>query len=242
MKSRRGLALTLALALIALTGCETTAEKSARLAKQAKRVTVNDRGLTITHESALVHVLQATLVHNSERTAAVVTLHNRSAHALHSVPIAITIKDGHGRTVFQNNGPGLESALVSVPSIAAHANVVWVDDQLSSAGRPESVSARIGEAPTVASALPKLAVSDVRLSEDPASGLIATGTVANRSHVPQRSLVVFAIARRSGRVVAAGRAIVPELVAGASAPFQIAFAGEARGARLEVLVPPTSFG
>ena len=88
--------------------------------------------------------------------------------------------------------------------------------------------------------LPELAVSGVRLSEDPASGVIATGTIENRSHVAQSSLVVFAVARRGKQIVAAGRAIVPELAGDASAPFQISFAGDARGAQLQVLAPPTN--
>jgi hypothetical protein len=242
--SRRGLfAVALALGALALSGCETTAEKSAKLERQAKRVTLQqEKGLTITRESSSIEVTEATVLHSSERAAAVVTLKNRSAHAQREVPIAIAVKDARGRTLFQNNEPGLEHALVSIPSIPAHETVVWVDDQLPAGGQPASVGARVGQAPPVAGQLPQLAITRAKLSEDPASGMIAEGTVANRSKVAQSGLVLFALARSAGRIVAAGRAVVPELAPGASAPFQASLVGDAYGASLQVFAPPASFG
>jgi hypothetical protein len=236
-------ALVLALGALALSGCETTAEKSAKLERQAKRVTLQQqKGLTITRRSSSIEVLDATVLHSSERAAAVVTLRNRSAHAQRAVPIAIAVEDARGKTLFQNNEPGLEHALVSIPSIPAHETVVWVDDQLPTSGSPASVSARVGQAPDAAGQLPELTVGGVKLSEDPASGTIAEGTVTNRSRVAQSGLVLFAFARRAGRIVAAGRAVVPELNPGASAPFQASLVGDARGASLQVFAPPASFG
>lgn len=226
-----------------LSGCETTAEKSAKLERQAKRVTLQqEKGLTIARESTTVTVTGTSVLHGSERAAAVVTLKNRSAHAQREVPIAITVKDAHGKTLFQNNEPGLERALVSIPSIPPHGSIVWIDDQLPASGSPASVSARVGRAPALAGQLPELTVADTKLSEDPASGTIAEGTVANRSKVAQSGLVLFALARRAGKIVAAGRAVVPELAPGASAPFQASLVGDAHGASVQVLVPPASFG
>jgi hypothetical protein len=243
VRRARCLALAVAVAALALalSGCETTAEKSAQLRRQAKRVTLDEQGLTITRESAEIKVVSATVLHDSERAAAVVTLHNSSAHAQRAVPIAIAVKDARGRTLFQNNGAGLERALVSLSAIGPHATVAWVDDQLPVSGAPASVSARVGQAPSVAGPLPKLSIGATKLSEDPASGLVATGTVSNRSTTEQSGLVLFAVARRSGKIVAAGRAIVPELAPNASAPFQVSLVGDAHRAQLEFAAPPTSF-
>ncbi|MHB8233345.1 MAG: hypothetical protein ACYDHT_01695 [Solirubrobacteraceae bacterium] len=237
---RRARLLALALAAVALGGCETTAEKSAQLQRQAKRVTLDEKGLSITHESAEIKVVSATVVRDSERAAAVVTLHNNSAQAQRGVPIAIVVKDARGRTLFQNNGAGLEGALVSLPSIGPHATATWVDDQLPATGAPASVSARVGEAPGVAKALPVLAIGAAQLSQDPASGTVASASVSNRSAIKQQGLVVFAVGRRAGRVVTAGRAIVPELAARASAPFQVSLVGDASGAQLQFVAPPSS--
>ncbi len=237
---RRARWLALALAAVALGGCETTAEKSAQLQRQAKRVTLDEKGLSITRESAEIKVVGATVVRESERAAAVVTLHNDSGQAQRDVPIAIVVKDARGHTLFQNNGAGLESALVSLASIGPHATATWVDDQLPPTGAPASVSARVGEAPSVHGGLPELAIGPTQLSQDPATGAVASGSVRNGSSVEQRGLVVFAVGRRAGRIVAAGRAIVPELAAGASAPFQVSLVGDANGAQLQFAAPPSS--
>ncbi len=234
--------LALALAALALTGCETTAEKSARLQRQAKRFTLTEKGLSIIRENAQVRVLGAIVVRDSERAAAVVTLRNSSSRAQRDVPIAIVVRDAHGRQLFANDAPGLESALVSLPSIPAHATVAWVDDQLPVTGGPASVSAKIGAAPSSAGSPPALAVGATRVTEDPANGLVASGAVTNRSQTAQKGLVLFAVARRAGRIVAAGRAIVPELSANATASFQASLVGDAKGASVSVAAPPASFG
>lgn len=241
--SRRGLLALGALALgaLALSGCETTAEKSARLERQAKRITLQqEKGLTIEHESTSIEVADAIVLHSGERAAAVVTLKNSSARAQREVPIAITVKDARGQTLFQNNEPGLERALVSVPSIPPHGTVVWVDDQLPAGGPPRSVSARVGQAPSVKT-LPKLTVDGTKLGEDPAIGQLAEGTVANGSKVAQSGLVLFALARRGDKIVAAGRALVQQLAPGASAPFQASLVGDAHGSSVQVAAPPASF-
>lgn len=240
--SSRGLGVLGVLALVALplAGCETTAEKSAKLERQAKKVKLEQKGLTITRPSAQVRVLSTGAVHSPEGAAATVTLENRTAHALRAIPLAISAKDASGSVVYQNDAPGLEAALVSVPSIAPHATVTWVDDQLPTGGTPAAVTATPGEASTDAGTTPKLTISGAKLESEP-SGAVVTGTIANGSQVEQRALVVFAVVRRGGRVVAAGRAVLPQLAAGASTRFQAFLIGEGSGT-LEVAAPPTTFG
>jgi hypothetical protein len=229
------------LAALALAGCETTAETSARLERAAKRATVVQSGLLITHPSADVKVLETAVLRGSEGAAALVVLHNLSSRAQRHVPIAITVKNASGRTLFQNNAPGLEPALVSVASLPAHGEVAWVDDQLPATGTPSAASAVLGQAPTPAGALPQIDVRGAHLIEDPSRGIGTSAKVSNRSRVTQRSLVVFALARRGGRIVAAGRALVPELAARSSTQFQIFFVGDPRGAQLHFSAPATTF-
>lgn len=151
-----------------------------------------------------MHVLGAILVHGAEGAAAVVRLRNDSAHALRDVPIAITVKNVRGSTVFQNNAPGLEAALTSLGSLPAHGEATWVDDQVPATGVPASVTAIAGVSPAASGALPQIEVSGVHPSEESGSATTA-GTVRNRSNVIQQALVVYVLARRAGRVVAAGR-------------------------------------
>jgi hypothetical protein len=227
------------LALLALSGCESTQEKSAEMEKTAHHTRLAERGLSALEQSADVRVLGATLVHGAEGAAAVVTLRNDSAHALRNVPIAITVKNAHGSTVFQNNAPGLETALTSLGSLPAHGVVTWVDDQVPASGAPASVSAIAGTSPPASEPAPQIEVAGLHPSEESDSAT-AAGTVRNRSTITQQSLVVYVVARRAGRIVAAGRAILPELSPGASLPFQAFLVGAPRGAPLQAGAPATT--
>jgi hypothetical protein len=236
----------LVLIALALTGCETSAEKSAKLERaaklEAKRTAVAARGLTITKPSDKVAVLAASALKSSEGAAVVVTLHNRSNVALHDVPIEITVKGSGGATIYTNDAPGLAAALVSVPLLRAHATTNWIDDQVQATGTPKSVSAKVGEGEAVAGAIPRLVVEGAHLVSDETSGPEAEGSVVNHSAVGQHELVVYALARRAGRAVAAGRAVIPQAEAGSSTRFQVFFIGDPRGAQLEVSAAPTTFG
>jgi hypothetical protein len=230
-----------ALVASGLAGCETTQEKSARLEKEAQHVTLARTGLTVTRQSAVIRVREAVVLHAAEGAAVVVVLDNTSARARARVPIAITVSDAQGKTVFSNGTPGLEAGLVSVASLPAHGEAFWVDDQLPAGSKPARVSARVGEG-TRTQPLPQIAIASIHPTEGAATGPGVAATASNHSRVAQQSLAVFAIARRSGRIVAAGRALIPELAAGASAPFQLFFVGNAQGAQLRLLAPAAVAG
>lgn len=232
---------TVTMLAVSLSACETTAEKSAKLEKAAHHTRLAEKGLTIARPSDDVRVLSATIVHGHEGAAAVITLHDTSSHALRAVPIAITVKDAHGATLFQNNTAGLEPALTSLGSLAAHGQATWIDDQILTSGTPASASASVGKAPSVNGALPQIEVHGVHTSEE-GDTTGAAGTVRNGSSVTQQNLVVYVLARRGGQVVAAGRAVLPEVGAGASLPFQAFLQGDPRGARLEASAPATTLG
>jgi hypothetical protein len=237
-------ALALLLGLLALlcSGCETTAEKSAKLEKAAKRHTLaTEQGLTIAHASTVVKVLETAFVHGREGSAAVVTLRNSSAHALSDVPISLSLKDAHGKTVYSNGTPGLARTLTSVALLPAHGKVVWIDDQIQAASAA-SVTARVGEGTPASGSAPRLAIAETHLaSESPGSSTLE-GAVRNPSGTAQPELVINAVARRSGRVVAAGRAVLASLEPGASTPFEVFFVGSATGEQLEVSAPATATG
>ncbi len=236
MKPAAGLLL---LALV-LGGCENNIERSAHLAKLAQhRHHVLQAGLSITHLSADVKVVKTAVVQSSEGAAAVVLVRNISPHTLISVPIAITVKGASGRTLFQNNGRGLEAGLTSIGSVPAHAEATWVDDQVQASGTPKSVGAIVGVAPVAGGPVPKIEVLGVHQSEEGGSAG-AAGTVRNRSGIAQQSLVVDVLARRGASIVAAGRSVLPEVAPGASVPFQTFLVGAPAGAKLEASAVPTS--
>jgi hypothetical protein len=233
---------------LALGGCESSQEKSAQLEKQAKLAEAKHpiqsaKGLSIAHASSEVRVLATQALHSSEGTAVVVTLRNVSTHTLRDVPIAITLKGAGGSTLYQNNASGLETALTAVPLLAAGQRFAWIDDQVQTAGAggaPRTVSALVGEAPQAPTPVPKIVLAGVHPNEESGAGGVA-GTVHNDSAVTQRELVVYGIARRGTQIVAAGRAVLGEVAAHGSSPFQVLFIGSASGAHVEASAPPSTF-
>jgi hypothetical protein len=235
----------LGLVALALTACESNQERSAKLEKAAKahegeaarRRALAQRALTIKRPSTKVKVTGATLVRGSEGAAAVITLRNVSATALREVPVQITVRDARGASVYTNAVPGLSPTLASVALIPAHAQLTWIDDQVQATGTPASVTAKVGEGAPAGGAIPQLRLEGTHLSEAQAEG-----NLVNHSRASQQEVIVDAVARRAGRIVAAGRAVLASAPAGASTPFQIFFVGDPSGAQLEVSAPATTLG
>jgi hypothetical protein len=223
-----------------LAGCESNQERSAKIEKTAKRSTLTQKGLAIAHASTQVQVLSTDVVHGTEAAAAVVTVRNSTPHALRSVPIAITVKNPHGQTLYKNDTPGLEAGLTQISSLPPHGSITWVDDQVTPTGGPANVSATVGEAPTASGPEPQIEVQGTHIVE--ASAGEVAGTLHNRSNVIQQHLVVYLIARRAGKIVAAGRAILVEVAPGAPVPFQAFLVGTLAGATLQASAPATTFG
>jgi hypothetical protein len=237
----------LVLAALALTGCESNQERSAKLEQAAKRHShqvgqqqaLAQRALEITRVSTKIKVTSAAVVHSSQGAAAVLTLHNTSGITLRHVPIQIDVKDANGASVFKNDSAGTSATLVSAALVPAHAAISWIDDQVdASEGVPTSVVATVGEGTPTSAAAPVLQVEGAHLAE---AGE-AEGTIANHSRMAQQELVVYAVARKGATLVAAGRAVLPNAAAGGSTPFQVYFVGDPSGARITYSAPATSAG
>jgi hypothetical protein len=225
---------------LALGGCESSQERSAQLQREAKHVVgAAARGLSIARASADVKVLGTQVLHDSEGSAVLVTVQNTSTHALRDVPLAVTLRDASGAVLYSNDAPGLEAGLTSVALLAPGARFTWIDDQVQGAGTPASATALAGEAAAASGPAPQLRLSGVHATEAPEAGV--AGTVDNESSVIQHGLVVYGLARRGGKVVAAGRAVLSEVPAHGSSPFQVLFIGSAQGAKVQASAPATTF-
>lgn len=236
--------IALALAAIALAGCESSQEKSAKLEKVAKREAREAallhpfaKGLSITRPSTRISVSGAVVLHSSEGTAVAVTLRNNSPTAQRNVPVEITVNGAGGTTLYKNTAPGLATPLVAMPLLDAHATATWIDDQVQTSGTPASATAEVGEGEPVRGAIPQLNVQGAHLSEGEVEG-----NLANHSQLSQRELVVYAVARRAGIIVAAGRAIIPQAEPGSTSHFQAFLIGNPQGAQLQASAPPTTVG
>jgi hypothetical protein len=238
----RPLPVCVALAGVALvaTGCESTQDKSARIAAELGPVH-QEKGLRIAERSKDVEVVSTQLLSDANGSAVVVTLHNRSGADLADVPIAIDVLDAKGRSVYRNDIPGIEPALAAVPFIEAGGDVDWVHDQILATGRPASVKVTVGEgAVPFEGEQPRISVSEPKLEGDPYSGVLAGGDVVNESGEDQARLLLYAVARQGGRVVAAGRGAIERLKAEPKPlAYSIYFIGDPRGAQVTVTDFPT---
>lgn len=220
-------------------GCQSTQEKSAQLEKSAKHERLALQGVSVSKQSPDVQTLGTEVVHGHEGNAVIVRLRDSSSKPILAAPIEITVRDATDRTIYQNNAPGEDQSLTKV-SLRPGAQSVWIDDQVHTEAAPASASAKVGEGAHPSGAAPKLTVEGLHLSGE-GSEASAEGSVKNLSSTTQDNLVVFVLARKNGKVVAAGRAVLPEVLPGASDSFQIYFVGDPSGAKLEASAPPTTF-
>jgi hypothetical protein len=229
------------LAAASLVACQSTQSRSADLEKEGAKTLLADSGVKIEKESTDVKVTSATVLSDSNGSAVVVGLHNSSSENLVDVPILIDVVDAKGKSVYTNAIPGVEPALAAVPYIAAGGDVDWVNDQVLATGKPKSVKVKVGASTeSYAGPLPEIEVSAPKIEGDPVSGIEATGTVVNQTGKDQERLLLYAVGRSGGKVVAAGRGAVEHLKPGTKPlHYDIFFIGDPTGTDLEVTQFPT---
>ncbi len=235
-----GLALVLA-----ATGCESTESESARLGREGAKLIASAGTVGLGASNRAVRVGQVALVQGSGRTAAAVELTDTGALPQMNVPVLIDVRDPKGASVYRNDIQGLEPSLQEMPLLRAHQKAWWVDDQVLPSGTPRSVQVRVGAARADSVSLAASAgvqLGGVSLGNGIA-GPYLNATVVNRSGVAQHNMPIFAVALRAGRVVAAGRALVPSLPVaspgGHATSFRIYLVGSPAGAQIELTPAPT---
>ncbi len=235
--------LTIALTVLAgslLTACESTQDKARALQEQGAAIAATQVPLTIDQPSKEVKVLGTTLLSDENGDAIVVEVQNTSKETLVNVPILVDLRDAQGKSIFVNDIFGIELALNHIPLLKPGETFDWVNDQLSPNGVPKSAKVTVGVTTEKAPAqLPQIEVEEPTLHDNPI-GAEVEGKVTNQSQIDQKKLVLFAVARSGGKVVAAGRGQIKALKVGArSGTYNIFFIGDPRGADVTVKAPPS---
>jgi len=237
--SRALAGLALALALLAPTACESTQAKSADLEAHGGKA-FKQEGLDVKRRNADVQVVAKQVLHDANGTAVVVVMRSRAAQPLREVPIEIEVFGAGGKTLFKNDQPGVDKALVGPSVLPPGHEFGWVHDQVVLSGKAQTLKVTPGAAKSaVTGKLPEIELSEPRLHGDPTSGIEATGTVTNKSDVEQSDLVIYGVARRGPEIVAAGRGGIPRLKPGQRRGYHVFFIGDPRGAKLSLEAPPT---
>jgi hypothetical protein len=232
------LCLLAAAAPLALSACQSTADRSARIAGEGRRKVQAGSRLEI-RPNGDVRVGRAVVIRGAGgAVAAAVELRNRSAQAQADVPVLIDVRDARGTSVYRNDAVGLQPALQRVALVRGHASAWWVNDQLLGAQAPRSVKARVGAAGRSGAHAPRIALRAMHFEGD-ATGRFLTGVVVNPLRTTLRGLAIFGVALRGQRVVAAGRALVPKLPPAGTrrqTTFRLFFVGDPRGAHVSLTV------
>jgi hypothetical protein len=225
------------LAGVTLTACSSSQDKAREIRENA--VASAPKPLVIPKPNKDVKVTDTTLLHDQNGDAVVVEVKNESNQTLVNVPILVDIRDPKGHTVYKNDTAGLDFALNHIAVIKPGETFDWVNDQVT--GQGKNVKVTVGQPDGKAPAsLPELAVSPPKAGSD-FSGPKVSGTVTDKSKIDQDHLILFAVARQGGRIVAAGRGQIKALKIGAKpAPYVIYFIGNPAGADVTIQAPPTT--
>jgi hypothetical protein len=225
----------LALASLALVGCESNQDRSARIEAEGKHAMQDAGTLKITRANADVKVGQTALLSANGASVAAVQLDNHGG-AQADVPVLIDVRDAKGASLYRNDAVGLQPSLQHVALVGRGDGTWWVNDQLLGAEQgAKKLSVKVGVASPVTK-VPDVKATDVHFDTDH-----LTGIIVNHTDKVQTDLPVFAVALKGGKVVAAGRALVPKVPPGDPAKparFRLYFVGNPKGAKIDLTVAP----
>ena len=154
------------LIVLGASGCETTQEQSAKIAR------------TLGHQSAIagttrlgaanrdVRIEQEALLTAGGQSAVALKLTNTTSRAQADFPVLIEVLDAKGGPVYRNNTSGIEPSIQRFALLAPHATAWWVDNEvLASGGVPKTATGLLGAATTQpSSAVPLITTQGVSAS------------------------------------------------------------------------------
>jgi hypothetical protein len=225
---------------LATSGCESTEEQSARIGREAVKLTASKGTVAAGATNSTVRASHVTLLQSAGRGAVALQLSSSASATQSGVPVLISVVGAAGKVLYSNNVSGLESTLQQMPLLRAHQSAWWVDDQVLTAQTGGHVQVHIGSVRVRSAAsnhrsLPDISTSEVHVGTQ--SGLsVVDGNLVNHAKASVSKVPVFAVALRGGTVTAAGRALVATLPPGTT-PFQIFLVGNPTGSTIQISVP-----
>jgi hypothetical protein len=227
-------AAPLVLLAVAVSGCATTQDANKRASINADRTLASREPLVLRGTDRNVQVISTSVVNGKDGSAVVVVLRNRGDQPVNDLPIEVGPEGGEP----VNTRPNVPYFQSHAPAIAAGEEATWV--YVSKVPlHADRAFARVGSP-----ASPPVATAE-RLSEletgGSSHGSSVRAEVTNDIGIPQYDLDVYAVARKGGRYVAAGRANLEHLGVSKTARLRLSLIGDAKGAQIQVFAPQTLF-
>jgi hypothetical protein len=218
----------------AVSGCATTQDANKRASIQADRTLASREALVLKGTDRHVRVVSTAVVNGEDGSAIVVVLRNTGSKPANDLPIEVGPEGGQP----VNSHPNVPYFQSHAPAIAPGEEATWVyvsKDPLHA----DRAFARVG-APGPAPFTTAEHLSEIR-AEGSTHGSAVQAEVTNDIGIPQYDLDVYAVARKDGRYVAAGRANLEHLGVGKTARLTLPLIGDAKGAQVQVFAPQTLF-
>lgn len=227
-------AASLVVLAAAVSGCATTQDANKRASIQADRTLASREPLALRGTDRNVRVVSTSVINGKDGSAIVVVLRNRGDHPVNDLPIEVG-PDGGEPVNARPNVPYFQS---HAPAIAPGEEATWVYVSKEPL-HADRAFARVGTPAT-----PPLTTAEhlSKLETDGSGrGSSVDAEVTNDVGIPQYNLDVYAVARKGGRYVAAGRANLEHLGVSKTAQLTLPLIGDAKGARIQVFAPQTLF-
>lgn len=229
-------AASLLLLAVAVSGCATTQDADKRASITADRTLASREPLKLQGTDHQVQVVRTSVIKGKDGSAIVVVLRNRGDAPVNDLPIEVGPEGGQPLNA-RPNVPYFQS---HAPAIAPGDEVTWVYVTKDPIGSGRAF-ARVG-APAPNPVTTADHVSELEVGDSPSPGGSGVqAEVTNDTGVPQYNLDVYAVARKGGRYVAAGRANLEHLGVDATARLSLPLIGDAKGTQVQVFAPQTLF-
>jgi hypothetical protein len=220
----------------AISGCATTQDADKRATIQANRTLESRKPLEFKGRDPKVRVVRTSVVNGKDGSAIVVVLRNGGDAPVNDLPIEVGPEGGEPL----NTRPNVPYFQSHAPAIAPGDEATWVYTTKERIGSGQAF-ARVG-APASPPMTTAGHVSELKVGESNGKGGSSIqAEVTNDTGIPQYNLDVYAVARKGGRYVAAGRANLEHLGVDQSAHLSLPLIGDAKGTRIQVYAPQTLF-
>lgn len=205
-------ALALLTLVFAVSGCDTTRDKSKRAEIFADRSLATREPVVVKKKNPAIEVEQVQAVGKGKSTLIVVRLQNTSDQVQAALPINVS---AGGKLL--NRGPDIPYFANHVTAIAPKSTTVWIyRTKKSVKGNLTSVVGLGDPALTAGKSLPKLVAKNVLVTD---GGIL--GEVKNESGTPQYSVEIYITTRSHGRYTSAALGRVIKLSSKGTRAFRV---------------------